>query len=228
MAVPVTYTVDDGVAILTIENPPVNALAQPVRAALLAAVLSAESDPVVQGVVLLGTGRYFVAGADLREFDAPPRTPLLNDVLLRIEALNKPVIAALHGAALGGGLELALACHYRCATRDASLGLPEIKLALMPGSGGTQRLPRLVGAEIALEMMLGGEPVTAARALELGILDQLVEDTDLAGAAKKLLRDLIAQGKGPRRVRDLTPNPEPNNAALYARERERLSAPNFR
>ena len=173
-----------------------------------------------------GAGRCFVAGADLREFDAAPRAPLLNDVLLSIEALSKPVLAALHGAALGGGLELALACHYRCATEDASLGFPEIKLALMPGSGGTQRLPRLVGAELALDMMLGGEPISAARATELGILDRLITGPDLIDAAKDFLRELLEQGAGPRRLRDVEPHPSPADAALYARERERLARRN--
>ncbi|HEV7431627.1 MAG TPA: enoyl-CoA hydratase-related protein, partial [Steroidobacteraceae bacterium] len=165
MDVPVSYAIDDGIAMLKIDNPPVNALAQPVRTALLAAVQAAEAEPAVRGLVIHGAGRCFVAGADLREFDLAPRAPLLNDVLLYIEALGKPVLAALHGATLGGGLELALASHYRCASADGSLGFPEIKLALMPGSGGTQRLPRLVGAQVALEMMLGGEPIDAQRAL---------------------------------------------------------------
>ena len=223
MAAPVTPTIDDGIAVLAIENPPVNALAHPVRAALLAAVLAAAADSRVRGVMIHGTGRCFVAGADLHEFDAPPRAPLLNDVLLSIEALSKPVIAALHGLALGGGLELALACHYRCATTDTSLGFPEIKLALMPGSGGTQRLPRLVGAKVALEMMLGGEPVNAARAHELGILDRLIAGSDLINAAKSWLREIIAEGRGPRRLRDIEPNPDSDDSALYTRERERLA-----
>ena len=215
----VRHTIDDGIAILEIENAPVNALAQPVRAALLAAVLAADADPSVRGVVIHGAGRCFVAGADLREFDAAPRAPLLNDVLLSIEALSKPVLAALHGAALGGGLELALACHYQCATEDASLGFPEIKLALMPGSGGTQRLPRLIGAELALDMMLGGEPIGAARATELGILDRLITGADLIDAAKSFLHELLAQGAGPRRLRDVEPHPGPADAALYERAR---------
>ena len=223
MAAPVTHTIDDGIAVLAIENPPVNALAHPVRAALLAAVLAAAADSRVRGVVVHGTGRCFVAGADLHEFDALPRAPLLNDVLLSIEALSKPVIAALHGLALGGGLELALACHYRCATTDTSLGFPEIKLALMPGSGGTQRLPRLVGAKVALEMMLGGEPVNAARAHELGILDRLIAGSDLINAAKSWLREIIAEGRGPRRIRDIEPNRDSDDSALYTRERERLA-----
>jgi 3-hydroxyacyl-CoA dehydrogenase len=223
MAAPVRHTLEDGIAILEIENPPVNALAQPVRAALLATVQAAQADPAVRGVLIHGAGRCFVAGADLREFDTPPRPPLLNDVLLTIEGLEKPVLAALHGTALGGGLELALACHYRCASADARLGFPEIKLALIPGSGGTQRLPRLVGAAAALEMMLGGEPIDAARALDIGILDRLITVPDLAGAAAGYLRELIASNKGPRRLREETPKPRPDDRALYARARAELA-----
>jgi 3-hydroxyacyl-CoA dehydrogenase len=227
MAAPVRHTIDGDIAILEIENPPVNALAQPVRAALLAAVQAAAADPAVRGVIIHGAGRCFVAGADLREFDAPPRAPLLNDVLLSIEALGKPVLAALHGAALGGGLELALACHYRCGSENASVGFPEIKLALMPGSGGTQRLPRLVGAAVTLEMMLGGKPIDATRAMTLGILDRLITGPDLAGGAVTFLRELLALKKGPRPLRDVNLHPGPGDAALYAREREPLTRRNF-
>ena len=227
MAAPVRHTIDGSIAILEIENPPVNALAQPVRAALLSAVQAAEADPGVEGIVIHGAGRCFVAGADLREFEAPPRAPLLNDVLLSIEALGKPVIAALHGAALGGGLELALACHYRCATEEASIGFPEIKLGLMPGSGGTQRLPRLVGAPTALEMMLGGESIDAARAVKLGIVDRLIAGGDRAGAAVRIMRELIALKSGPRPLRRVKLHPGAEDAAVFARERERLARRSF-
>jgi 3-hydroxyacyl-CoA dehydrogenase len=161
----------EGVAVIVIDHAPVNALAQPVRASLLAAVEAAQADPAVRAMVIHGAGRHFVAGADIHEFDQEPRAPLLNDVLLRIEAATKPVIAALHGAVLGGGLELALACHYRVAAPDLSLGLPEIRLGLIPGSGGTQRLPRLIGAAPALERMLSGDSIDLGRALALGIVD---------------------------------------------------------
>ena len=223
MSASVTHTIEDHIAILAIDNPPVNALAHPVRSALLDAVRAAHADPAVQGIVVLGAGRCFVAGADLREFESAPRAPLLNDVLLSIEALGKPVLAAMHGAVLGGGLELALACHFRCATADASLGFPEINLALMPGSGGTQRLPRLVGAQVALEMMLGGKPVDAARAGTLGIVDRLITDADPAQAAKRWLRELIAQGIPPRRLRQVELRPDAADADLFARERARLA-----
>ncbi len=223
MSAAVTYAIDDGIALIGIANPPVNALAQPVRAALLAAVVTAEADRNVRGLVIHGVGRMFVAGADLREFEAPPRPPLLNEVLLHIEALAKPVVAALHGATLGGGLELALACHYRCGTEDASLGFPEIKLALMPGSGGTQRLPRLVGAEVALDMMLGGEPISSARAVQAGILDLQVRGNDVLSAAIDYTRNLLANNAGPRRLREVKLQPVPEDSEVFARERQQLS-----
>ena len=214
---------ENGIAIIAIDHPPVNALAQPVRAALRNTVVASEANPAISAMVIHGVGRCFVAGADLREFDAPPLEPLLNDVLLRIEAVTKPVVAALHGPTLGGGLELALACHYRCATAQASIGFPEIKLALMPGSGGTQRLPRLVGAAVALEMMLGGEAVNVARALELGIVDRLIEGTDLVRGAVAYALELVAAAKGVRRLRDISLNPGAVDPANFARERARVA-----
>lgn len=192
----------DDVAVVAIDHPPVNALAHPVRSALLAAVESADADASVNAILILGAGKHFVAGADIREFDAPPRAPLLNDVLLRVESCGKPVIAALHGQVLGGGFELALASHYRCATSDAQLGLPEINLGLLPGAGGTQRLPRLIGAKPALDMMLSGEPVGVERARALGIIDQLLDDRDYVTRAIAYARQLVASGAPPRRLRE--------------------------
>jgi 3-hydroxyacyl-CoA dehydrogenase len=178
------------VEVIVIDHPPVNALAQPLRAALLAAVETAESDPAVRAIVIHGAGRHFAAGADIREFDHEPRAPLLNDVLLRIEAAVKPVIAALHGSVLGGGLELALACHYRVAAPDVSLGLPEIRLGLLPGSGGTQRLPRLIGAAPALERMLSGDPMDLERARALDIIDGESGTVDLLEHACRFAREV--------------------------------------
>ncbi len=192
-----------GIATVTIDNPPVNAMAHAVREPLLRAIEAADADASVRAILILGAGKHFVAGADIREFDAPGKAPLLNDVLMRLEACNKPVIAALHGQVLGGGLELALASHYRCATRDTRLGFPEINLGLLPGSGGTQRMPRLVGAPVALEMMLSGEPIAFERARELGIIDATLAGDDreaaLAGA-----RELLDRGAPVRRLRELT------------------------
>lgn len=192
----------DGVALICIDHAPVNALAQPVRAALLEAVESAQADPAVRAMVIAGAGRHFVAGADIREFDHEPRAPLLNEVLLRIEASAKPVVAALHGAVLGGGFELALACHYRVAAPDVSFALPEIRLGLLPGSGGTQRLPRLVGAAEALERMLTGDPIGLERASSLGIVDRECSRDELLECALRTAREAGAQDLGARRLRN--------------------------
>ena len=178
------------VEVIVIDHPPVNALAQPLRAALLAAVEAAESDPAVRALVIHGAGRHFVAGADIREFDHEPRAPLLNDVLLRIEAAAKPVIAALHGAVLGGGFELALACHYRVAAPDVSFGLPEIRLGLLPGSGGTQRLPRLIGRARAIDLILTARQMEAPEALAVGLVDRLVDAGGALDAALELAHEL--------------------------------------
>jgi 3-hydroxyacyl-CoA dehydrogenase len=196
---PVTVAHRDGVATLTIDNPPVNALAHAVLEPLLAAIEAADADPSIRAILILGAGKHFVAGADIREFDAAPKAPLLNDVLTRLEGCAKPVIAALHGQVLGGGLELALACHYRAATRDAKLGFPEINLGLLPGAGGTQRMPRLIGAPVALEMMLSGESLGFERARELGIVDAELPGVD-AEAALAYVRELLAANAPVRRL----------------------------
>ena len=219
----VTRRSDGSLSIIEIANPPVNALAHSVRIALLDAVVAAEADAGIQAIVITTAGKHFVAGADIREFDAPPRTPILNDVLLRIEACSKPVIAALHGSALGGGFELALACHYRVATPDTSVGLPEVKLGLLPGAGGTQRLPRLIGASVALDMMLRGEPITATRARELGIVDRLLETDDALVGAVTFAGELVAAGAGPRRLRDRAVDPASAPAGHFDGERARVA-----
>jgi 3-hydroxyacyl-CoA dehydrogenase len=188
------------VAILTIDNPPVNALRHEVRAGLIEA-LEQLRDPGITAVVLIGSGRTFSAGADISEFGRPLQRPGLHEVLATIEAMSKPVIAAIHGNALGGGLELALACHYRIATADARVGLPEIKLGILPGAGGTQRLPRLMGPEQALEVIMRGDPVRSEEALGYGILDQVV-DGDLVEAAVAFARDVLVKGSPVKLVRD--------------------------
>jgi enoyl-CoA hydratase/carnithine racemase len=207
------------IALISIDHPPVNALAHPVRSALLEAVIAADGDPKVRAIVIRGVGRHFVAGADIREFDQDPRAPLLNDVLKRIEASSKPVIAAMHSAALGGGLELALACHYRIASPDASFGLPEIRLGLLPGSGGTQRLPRLIGATPALALMLSGDPIKCARAAELGIIDRLAEHSGVEAAALAYAEEIAASGAAPRRLCERTVEGGAPDEATIARER---------
>src|ERR1700704_5374523 len=162
---------DNGVAVVTIDNPPVNATSQKVRAGLLEALTHVRDDAQYMAAVIISAGRTFIAGADIPEFGERPVPPSNRDVIAAIEALPKPVTAAMHGTALGAGLELALGCHYRVASPGTRLGLPEVKLGLIPGAGGTQRLPRLVGIEKALAMIASGEPITADEALELGLID---------------------------------------------------------
>ncbi len=181
------------IAIATIDNPPVNALGQALRAGLARVIAEAGADPTVSAIVLAAAGRAFIAGADISEFGKPPLAPFLPDVLDAIEACRKPVVAAIQGAALGGGLEVALACHGRVAAPAASLGLPEVKLGLIPGAGGTQRLPRLIGAAEAFPMMLSGEPVNAGKALELGLVDAVTGKDPIAAAVAQA-RTLASRG----------------------------------
>lgn len=186
---PVRLVVEDGLAWILIDNPPVNATSQPVRAGIAEALAGAGADPAVGGIVLACEGSTFVAGADIREFGKPPVPPILPDLLRAIEESPKPIVAALHGTALGGGFELAMACHARIAAPGAAMGLPEVKLGLIPGAGGTQRLPRLVGALAALDMITSGRSVKAPEALSLGILDA-VASGDLRAEAAALARRL--------------------------------------
>ncbi len=203
MADPVSYARDGAVAVLSIANPPVNALSHGVREGLVAGIARANADPLVRAIVIAGTGRSFPAGADIREFGQPPRAPLLPEVCMGIEESAKPVVAALHGMALGGGFEVALAAHARVAVAEAQVGLPEINLGILPGAGGTQRLPRLVGAEPALAMMLSGKPIPAARALDLGAIDALAEGPLLPFAHAHAMA-LAEAGEAPRRTREVT------------------------
>jgi 3-hydroxyacyl-CoA dehydrogenase len=192
---------DGDVVVVTADNPPVNALKHEVRAGLTKALAQACDDDAVRAVVIACAGRTFFAGADITEFGKPPQAPSLHDVIAAIEAIPKPVVAALHGTALGGGFELALACHFRVAVPGARLGLPEVKLGLLPGAGGTQRLPRLVGPEKALQMIVTGEPIGAAEAREDGIIDEIV-DGDLTAAAIDFARRVVREGRPLRLVRD--------------------------
>jgi 3-hydroxyacyl-CoA dehydrogenase len=165
------------VALIEIDNPPVNASSQAVRAGLADAIRRIEQSPDVAAAVIACAGRTFVAGADIREFGQPPREPHLPDVVNAIEASTKPVVAAVHGSALGGGFEIALACHGRVFAKDASAGLPEVKLGIVPGAGGTQRLPRLVGAARAVEMFLTARRLTAGEAFDCGLVSYVDEDS---------------------------------------------------
>ncbi|MGC4055554.1 MAG: enoyl-CoA hydratase/isomerase family protein [Paludibaculum sp.] len=198
---------------VTIDNPPVNALSPGVPEGIAAAVRSAALDNDVHAIVVIGSGRTFIAGADIREFgrivsgEAPPLN--LNEILSGIEGSPKPVIMAIHGTALGGGLETAMAGHYRVAVASAKVGQPEVKLGLIPGAGGTQRLPRLAGVETAMRMCAFGEPISAAEARDCGIVDRLIEGDLLAGAVAfanehppvRRTRDLTAKLSGTRRGR---------------------------
>ncbi len=200
----VHYELIDRVAVLTVANPPVNALSQRVRAGLVQSVENFEKDDAADIAVIVGAGKLFIGGADIKEFGKPPQPPSLPDVILTIEACAKPVVAAIHGNALGGGLEVALGAHYRLAAASAKLGLPEVKLGLMPGAGGTQRLPRLTGVDVALSMITTGQPVVAAQALDSGLVDRVVADINDADEVRKAgiayARELLESGATPRSV----------------------------
>ena len=190
----------DVVALVTVNNPPVNALSAAVRRGIFEQIKAAAADPQVQAIVLTCAGRTFIAGADITEFGKPPQPPGLNEVIAEIESCKKPVIAAIHGTALGGGLEVALGCHFRVATKDAKLGLPEVKLGLLPGAGGTQRLPRAVGPELAVKMIVEGNPIGADAALKAGLIEEIVEGP--AAGAEAFARKVLAEKRPLRRLRD--------------------------
>ncbi|AOY94408.1 3-hydroxyacyl-CoA dehydrogenase [Cupriavidus sp. USMAA2-4] len=224
-----TLEIEDGIAVLTLDSPPVNALSATVRAGIRDGVAQASADPAVQGIVLICAGKTFIAGADITEFGKPPVGPALQEVQALIEDAPKPVVAAIHGTALGGGLEVALVCHYRVATRSAKCGLPEVKLGLLPGAGGTQRLPRIVGPARALEMVTSGEHVPAAAAAEMGLVDALTDDAALRADAIAFTRKVIAEGRPLRKVRDLNEKVEAarGQPELFA-EFRRANARRFR
>ncbi|XUW89355.1 3-hydroxyacyl-CoA dehydrogenase NAD-binding domain-containing protein [Burkholderia sp. M6-3] len=216
----VTRELRGKVLLVTIDHAPVNALSADVRRGLLAAIEAADSDRSVQAVLIVGAGRNFIAGADIREFGKPPVPPSLPDVCNRIEACTKPVVAAIHGAALGGGLEVALAAHYRIAVDGAKLGLPEVQLGLLPGAGGTQRTPRLIGAQAALDLMLSGRHATAQEALALGLVDRLGSSDDILAEGLAYVHELLAGHAPVRRTRDATAlNDRAANLAVVATAR---------
>ena len=198
-----TISVEGDVAIVTLNSPPVNALSAPVREGLSLGINAAMADSAVKSVVLICDGRTFIAGADITEFGKAPVGPSLQDVQNTIENASKPVVAAIHGTALGGGLEVALTCHYRVAVPSAKCGLPEVNLGLLPGAGGTQRLPRIVGAAKALEMMTTGQHVGAKACLAMGLVDELAEEGKLREAAVAFAKKIVAEGRPLKRVRDL-------------------------
>lgn len=193
------------VLVVTIQNPPVNALSQAVRQGLADAVAQARSDAQVQAILLVGSGKAFIAGADIREFGKPAMPPSLPDVLVQLENSDKIVVAAIHGPALGGGLEVALSCHYRLAVSGAKLGLPEVQLGLLPGAGGTQRTPRLIGVKAALDLMLSGRHASAEEALAMGLVDKVEPaGSDARTAGLAYANALLAQNAPVRRTREAT------------------------
>lgn len=200
----VSYNREGAIGVITVNYPPVNALSHAVRSGLLAALEQGQSDDSAKALLLVCEGRTFVAGADIREFGKPMQEPGLADVINAFENSPKPIVAGIHGTALGGGLELALGCHYRVAVESAKVGLPEVKLGLLPGAGGTQRLPRLTGAQKALEMITTGDFVGAGEALQLGIVDAVDAGNDAKVIGMKFAEKVVNESLPVRRVRDVT------------------------
>jgi 3-hydroxyacyl-CoA dehydrogenase len=196
--------IDNEIGIVAVDSPPVNALSVRVREGLYLAFQQALDDPIVKAVILICEGRTFFAGADISEFGRPAEGPSFEAVTTRIENSPKPVVAAIHGTALGGGLEVALTCHYRVAVPSAKVGLPEVNLGILPGAGGTQRLPRIVGVDAALDIITSGRAVPAPEACQLAIIDELVEEGHLRRHAIAYTRRLVDQRRPARKVRDLS------------------------
>jgi 3-hydroxyacyl-CoA dehydrogenase len=219
------------VGIIWINNPPVNAISVGVRAALIDGVAKLALDPEIKIGVLACEGRTFMAGADITEFGKPPLSPGLHEAINAVESSVKPIVAAIHGTAFGGGLEVALGCHYRVAIAGAKVGLPEVKLGLLPGAGGTQRLPRLVGVEAALGIIVSGDPVPATQAAKAGVIDKIIEG-DLLEGAIDYAQGLAARNASLRKVRDLKVDAGNIPAGFFdearkrvAREKKNLFAP---
>jgi len=189
----VGYAQHGAIAVLTVDNPPVNALSVAVRQGLIDGIRRAVGDPAITAIVLIGQGKTFIAGADIREFGKKPQPPRLTAAIAEIEASPKPVVAAIEGVALGGGLEVALGCHFRIGTKRSQVGLPEVKIGIVPGAGGIERLPRLIGLEPALKMMVSGDPARADKALALGILDAIAEGELLTEAVAFAERAVAAK-----------------------------------
>jgi 3-hydroxyacyl-CoA dehydrogenase len=194
-----TLTVEDGIGLITLNNPPVNALGYAVRKGIADGIDQAVKDDQVKAIIIICEGRTFCAGADIREFGQPPKGPSLGEVLVVLDACPKPTIAAIHGTAFGGGLETALSCHFRVGVPTAQFGLPEVKLGLLPGAGGTQRLPRVVGAEKALTMIAIGNPIPAPEALEVGLIDEMIEG-DLREGALSFAKKVLAENRPLKKV----------------------------
>lgn len=205
----VSYEIQNSIGIISVNNPPVNALSHELRVSIIDAITQAQSDDS-QAVLLICDGRTFIAGADINEFSQGRKDPLLPHALQYLEDSEKIVVAAIHGTALGGGFETALACNYRCALSSARVGLPEINLGLLPGAGGTQRVPRLAGAQTAIELMTSGRPIAAAKAHSLNLIDHIVEGDDLRAGALAYTQSLLDDNAPLRKARDLTPPAVPD------------------
>ena len=212
------YAVRDGIAVITMNNPPVNGLGNALRAGLMAALKKADADPAVKGVVIIGSPKAFSGGADIREFGKPREKPDLFEVNDQQDAMTKPLVAAIGGFALGGGLELALGCHYRVAAPRSQLGLPEVKLGILPGSGGTQRLPRVIPMADAVRMMTTGNPIPAEKAKELGLVDEIVTGDLLTEAIR-----FLQQPREIRRIRDMKAKIDGDASAFFAKVREQVA-----
>ncbi len=218
----VSYEIQGDIGIIWIDNPPVNALSQALREGIHGAITGAQNDNC-KALLLICSGRTFIAGADISEFGKPATKPAFNEILETIELSSKPVIAAIHGTALGGGLETALACHYRCAVKSAMVGLPEVKLGLLPGAGGTQRVPRLTGVEAAIALMTSGTPIKAQAAIGLNLIDHIIDGDDLLEGALAYAQQLIADNAPLRRVRDINIDTASFKADIFDGSRQQLS-----
>jgi 3-hydroxyacyl-CoA dehydrogenase len=215
-------SIDNGIALVRVDQPPVNAMDRQVRAGLKEAFQALRGDGAVKAVVLACAGRTFIAGADIKEFDTGMAEPSFHEVMRLIEDMPVPVVAAVHGTALGAGTEVALACHYRVAAETAAFGLPELSLGIIPGAGGTQRMPRLIPFDAAADMMLSGRPLPATKAKELGLVDKVVAG-DVAEGAIAYAKELIATGKGPRKTREQQPVAADKAADILADRRTQVA-----
>src|ERR1035438_4685422 len=202
----VTVTVDGNVAVITINNPPVNTITAAVREGLFRAVPDIRARPGIAAAVLVCEGSTFFSGADIGEFSGPPKEVEYRDLFRQLEQLPVPVVAGMHGVVMGGGLEITLACHYRVAVPGTRFGLPEVTLGIIPGAGGTQCMPRLIGVEKTLDFIIGARPVDAAQALQLGFIDEVIAG-DLRAAGLGFARALLAAGSGPRRTSERAVDP---------------------
>jgi 3-hydroxyacyl-CoA dehydrogenase len=222
----VEYQVQGHIGVITLNNPPVNALSvgKGLLQGILDAIKAGDHDPAVRAFLLIGGGKNFSGGADITEFGKPPFPGMatLRDVLQYMDTVTKPIVAAISGPTMGGGLELALGAHYRCAITGGQIGLPEVKLGILPGAGGTQRLPRLIGAKTAVDMIISGDPVSTERALELGIVDEIVTG-DLLAAAVKYANRVVKEGKPIRRASSLTVAVEGDADAFFTEARTRIA-----